>query len=129
MSFPDTIAVCLDEDKSILTCFYNDHSFYIWDIKNERTIKKRDSHMYHSGCGWGIETYSRTNTSPSMLRHLTCITCSSDNTIRFWSLNHGEVDSYFAPSPTANIFSRQLMKIVYLDDDCSKLCDSQTTQG
>ncbi|CAF2141219.1 unnamed protein product [Rotaria magnacalcarata] len=128
MSFPDTIAVCLDEDKSVLTCFYNDHSFYIWDIKNERTIKKRDSHMYHSGCGWGIETYFRTSTSPSMLRHLTCITCSSDNTIRFWSLNHGEADSYFAPSPAANIFSRQLMKIVYLDDDCSKLCDSQTTQ-
>jgi hypothetical protein len=55
MSFPDTIAVYLDEDKSVLTCFYNDHSFYIWDIKNERSIKKRDSHMYHSGCGWGIE--------------------------------------------------------------------------
>ncbi|CAF3454137.1 unnamed protein product, partial [Rotaria sp. Silwood1] len=128
MSFPDTIAVCLDEDKSMLTCFYNDHSFYIWDIKNERSIKKRDSHMYHSGCGWGIETYSRTNTSPSILRHLTCITCSSDNTIRFWSLNHGEADSYFAPSPAANIFSRQLMKIVYLDEDYSKLCDSQTTQ-
>jgi hypothetical protein len=55
MSFPDTIAVCLDEDKSVLTCFYNDHSFYIWDIKNDRSIKKHDSHMYHSGCGWGIE--------------------------------------------------------------------------
>ncbi|CAF1232697.1 unnamed protein product [Rotaria sordida] len=128
MCFPDTIAVCLDEDKSMLTCFYNDHSFYIWDIKNEQSIKKRDSHMYHSGCGWGIETYSRTSISPSILRHLTCITCSSDNTIRFWSLNHGEADSYFAPSPAANIFSRQLMKIVYLDEDYSKLCDSQTTQ-
>ncbi|CAF1144497.1 unnamed protein product [Adineta steineri] len=128
MCFPDTIAVCLDEDKSMLTCFYNDHSFYIWDIKNEKSIKKRDSHMYHSGCAWGIETYSRTNSSPSILRHLTCITCSSDNTIRFWSLNHGEADSYFAPSPVANIFSRQLMKIVYLDEDYSKLCDIQTTQ-
>ncbi|CAF2516221.1 unnamed protein product [Rotaria sp. Silwood2] len=128
MCFPDTIAVCLDEDKSVLTCFYNDHSFYIWDIKNERSIKKRDSYMYHSGCGWGIETYSRTSTSPSILRHLTCITCSSDNTIRFWSLNNGEADSYFAPSPAANIFSRQLMKVVYLDEDYSKLCDSQTIQ-
>ena len=72
MSFPDTIAVCLDEDKSLvcehfsdiedkfrfhfqLTCFYNDHSFYIWDIENKRSVKKRDSHLYHSGCGWGIE--------------------------------------------------------------------------
>ncbi|CAF3449624.1 unnamed protein product [Rotaria sp. Silwood1] len=128
MSYPDTIAVCLDEDKSVLTCFYNDHSFYIWDIKNERSIKKRDSHLYHSGCGWGIETYSRTNTSPSILRHLSCITCSSDNSIRFWSLNHNETDSYFTSSSSSNIFSRQLMKIVYLDDDYSKLCDSQATQ-
>jgi hypothetical protein len=36
-------------------CFYNDHSFYIWDIDNKRSVKKRDSHLYHSGCGWGIE--------------------------------------------------------------------------
>ena len=27
------------------------------------------------------------------------------------------------------MFSRQLMKIVYLDEDYSKLCDSQTIQG
>lgn len=76
-----------------------------------------------------LQTYSKTSSTPSFLRHLSCITCSSDNTIRFWSLNHGEADSYFAPSPVANIFSRQLMKIVYLDEDYSKLCDSQTTQG
>ncbi|CAF0943275.1 unnamed protein product [Rotaria sordida] len=133
MSFPDTIAICLDEDKSVLTCFYNDHSFYIWDIKNERSIKKRDSHLYHSGCGWEIETYSKTNTPSSILRHLSFITCSSDNSIRFWSLNHKETDSHFTSSSSSsslssNIFSRQLMKIVYLDDDYSKLCDSQTTQ-
>lgn len=104
--------------------------------------------MFHSDCGWGIEvqrtnlnflhqfsffcflqTYSKTNSTPSFLRHLSLITCSSDNTIRFWSLNNGEVESYFGPSPVANIFSRQLMKIVYLDEDYSKLGDSQTTQG
>lgn len=27
------------------------------------------------------------------------------------------------------MFSKQLMKIVYLDEDYSKLCDGQTTQG
>ncbi|UJR30309.1 hypothetical protein I4U23_017846 [Adineta vaga] len=128
-SFPDTIAICLDEDKSVLTCFYNDHSFYIWDIKNERSIKKHDSHMYHSGCGWGIETYSRTSTSPSILRQLSCITCSSDNSIRFWTLNHNDTDSYMmSSSSSSNIFSKQLMKIVYLDDDYTKLCDTQSTQ-
>ncbi|CAF1482975.1 unnamed protein product [Adineta ricciae] len=128
-SFPDTIAVCLDEDKSVLTCFYNDHSFYIWDIRNERSVKKRDSHMYHSGCGWGIETYSKTATSPAILRQLSCITCSSDNSVRFWTLNHNDTDSYTSSSSaTSNIFSRQLLKIVYLDDDHTKLCDTQSTQ-
>ncbi|CAF3325604.1 unnamed protein product [Rotaria socialis] len=136
MSFPDTIAICLDEDKSVLACFYNDHSFYVWDLVNERSIKKRDSHLYHSGCGWGIETYSRTNTTSSIPRNLSCITCSSDNSIRFWSLNHSENDSHSTPSSSSsssssyssNIFSRQLIKIIYLDNDYSKLCDSQTTQ-
>ena len=64
------------------------------------------------------------HTSPSIYRNLSCITCSSDNTIRFWTLNNHQIDL-----TSSNIFSRQLMKIVYLDDDYSKLCDSQTTQG
>ncbi|CAM2725364.1 unnamed protein product [Rotaria socialis] len=128
ISFPDTIAVCLDEDKSLLTCFYNDHSFYIWDIKNERSIEKRVSHLYHSGCGWGIETYAWTSASPSIFRPLTFITCSSDNTVRFWSLNHDETDSNFTSSQAANRVGRELMKIVYLEEDYSKLCDSPRTQ-
>ncbi|CAF4101830.1 unnamed protein product [Rotaria magnacalcarata] len=128
ISFPDTIVVCLDEDKSLLTCFYNDHSFYIWNIKNEQSIEKLVSHMYHSGCASGIETYSWTSTSPSTLRPLSFITCSSDNTVRFWSLNHDETDSSFASSQAANIVRRELMKIVYLEEDYSKLCDTQATQ-
>ncbi|CAF2007169.1 unnamed protein product [Rotaria magnacalcarata] len=128
ISFPDTIAVCLDQDKSLLTCFYNDHSFYIWDIKNERSVEKRVSHMYHSGCCWGIETYAWASASPSILRPLTFITCSSDNTVRFWSLNHDETDSNLTPSQAANRVGRELMKIIYLEEDYSKLCDSQRTQ-
>ena len=56
------------------------------------------------------------------------MTCSSDNTVRFWSLNSNAsiVDSLPGSS---NIFSRQLIKILYLDEDHSKLCDTQTVQG
>ena len=70
-----------------------------------------------------MKTYSRPNSisTGSALTNLSCITCSSDNSIRFWSLNSHPTSS--------NIFSRQLMKIIYLDEDFSKLCDSQTIQG
>lgn len=32
--FPDPIALAYDELNMNLTCVYNDHSLYIWDIKN-----------------------------------------------------------------------------------------------
>ncbi|CAF0798616.1 unnamed protein product [Didymodactylos carnosus] len=126
--FPDAIALCLDEDNSIVTCFYSDHSFYIWDITYEESVKKLDSHLYHSACGWSIEPYSTQfqmfSLSP-LLQHLSFITCSSDNSIRFWSLNSSTTTLL---SKSTNIFSKELMKIIYLDDDHSKLCDSQTSQ-
>ncbi|CAF3849173.1 unnamed protein product, partial [Rotaria sordida] len=128
ISFPNTIAVCLDENKSLLTCFYNDHSFYIWNIRNGREIEKRDCYMYHSACIWGIETYSIRSTSPATFNRLSFITCSADNTVRFWSLGHNETRSTFASLPVENVLNRHLMKIIYLDEDYSKLCDNPTTQ-
>ncbi|CAF0967394.1 unnamed protein product [Adineta steineri] len=87
-----------------ITCFYNDHSFYIWDIKNRESIEKRENHMYHSACGWAIETCSRTD-------QLALITSSSDNTVRFWPLNHNEIDE-------------TLMKIIYLKNKNDSKQDS-----
>ncbi|CAF3713690.1 unnamed protein product, partial [Rotaria sordida] len=129
IAFPDTIAICLDEAKSLITCFYNDHSFYICDIKNERSIEKRNSHMYHSGCVWAIETYSLSSALSSSNPHqLPFITCSSDDTVRFWSLNNNTPDLCSVSLQVANIGCKQLTKIVYLDEDCSNLCHRQTTQ-
>ncbi|CAF5028231.1 unnamed protein product [Rotaria sp. Silwood1] len=129
ISFPNTIAICLDENKSLLTCFYNDHSFYTWNIRNGQLIEKRNCYMYHSACVWGIETYSVRSTSLAISNRLKFITCSADNTVRFWSLNHNETRSAFASSSVENVSNGHLMKIIYLDEDYSKLCDNQTTQG
>ncbi|CAF3894407.1 unnamed protein product, partial [Rotaria sp. Silwood1] len=128
ISFPNTIAICLDENKSLLTCFYNDHSFYTWNIRNGQLIEKRNCYMYHSACVWGIETYSVRSTSLAISNRLKFITCSADNTVRFWSLNHNETRSAFASSSVENVSNGHLMKIIYLDEDYSKLCDNQTTQ-
>ena len=37
---PDCIALCYDTFDLILTAFYNDHSFYVWDIKDLTQVKK-----------------------------------------------------------------------------------------
>ncbi|CAF4370189.1 unnamed protein product, partial [Adineta steineri] len=55
-------------------------------------------------CGWTIETCSQTN-------QLALITSSSDNTVRFWSLNHNEIDE-------------TLMKIIYLKNKNDSKQDS-----
>lgn len=38
-----------------LTCVYNDHSLYTWDVKDIKRIGKTWSSLYHSTCVWGIE--------------------------------------------------------------------------
>ncbi|CAF4294442.1 unnamed protein product, partial [Rotaria sordida] len=116
ISFPNTIAVCLDENKSL-------------NIRNGQEIEKRDCYMYHSECVWGIETYSIRSTSSATFNRLSFITCSADNTVRFWSIDQNETRSNFASSPVENVLNRHLMKIIYLDEDYSKLCDNPTTQA
>ena len=38
-----------------LTCVYNDHSLYTWDMKDMKMIGKTWSSLYHSTCVWGVE--------------------------------------------------------------------------
>lgn len=38
-----------------LTCVYNDHSIYIWDVKDIKKIGKISSFLYHNSCVWGVE--------------------------------------------------------------------------
>ncbi|CAF1523360.1 unnamed protein product [Adineta ricciae] len=111
ISFPDVIAICVDEVKSSLACFYSDHSFYLWDITNKQSVGKRDVHMYHSGRGWAMETHSRRTDQ------LALITTSSDNTVRCWSLNEEKTDVYSASSQSDNKISEQLMKMIYIPSD------------
>lgn len=36
--YPDTIAIVYDEVHKKLTCVYNDHSLYVWDIHDIRKV-------------------------------------------------------------------------------------------
>ena len=36
--YPDTIAVAFDEPNHKITAVYNDHSMYIWDVKDIKRV-------------------------------------------------------------------------------------------
>lgn len=53
--YPDTVAISIDDEACKLTCIYNDHSLYIWDIHDIKRIGKCRSFLYHSAAIWGVE--------------------------------------------------------------------------
>lgn len=36
--YPDAIALAFDERNYKLSCIYNDHSFYIWDVRDIKRV-------------------------------------------------------------------------------------------
>ncbi len=121
--FPDTIAMVFDEPRSRVSCVYNDHSLYIWDLRDIRRVGKSHSFLYHSACIWGVETvpsqnYLKTNVSNKL--PLDCfLTCSSDDTIRVWGLDDcGNNEIY-----RRNIYSKELLKVLYIDEELSYIKD------
>ena len=48
------------------------------------------------------------------------VTCSSDNTVRIWSMNNSK---HQTSKLQRNIYSKELMKIIYIDNDLSVLCE------
>lgn len=127
--FPDTIACVFDEDRTKLSCVYNDHSLYVWDVRDIGRVGKSHSFLYHSACIWGVETVpfnynttkSNTNTNLSN-NHLPSdcfLTCSSDDTIRVWELEGCENTEVFR----RNIYSKDLLKVAYIDDELNFIKD------
>lgn len=37
--YPDTIAVSFDENNHKVTAVYNDHSMYVWDVKDIKRVR------------------------------------------------------------------------------------------
>ncbi|KAG1714748.1 Mitogen-activated protein kinase-binding protein 1 [Nymphon striatum] len=120
--YPDTVALTYDEINKKVTCIYNDHSIYTWEVKDLKKIGKGSSYLYHSACIWGIEMYPQVGEDCKfVLPPGSFVTCSSDDTVRIWNL-----DSHMV-SDTAykrNYYSNELLKILYMDDDLAYLCDS-----
>ncbi|NXA24049.1 MABP1 protein, partial [Ibidorhyncha struthersii] len=120
--YPDTIALTFDPTNQWLSCVYNDHSLYVWDVKDPKKVGKVYSALYHSSCVWNIEMYPEVkDTNQPCLPPGSFITCSSDNTIRLWNT---ESSNIHGTALHRNILSNDLMKIIYVDDNTQVLLDT-----
>ncbi|XP_016314637.1 WD repeat-containing protein 62 isoform X2 [Sinocyclocheilus anshuiensis] len=122
--YPDTLALTFDPVTRHLTCVYNDHSVYVWDVRDVRSVGKVYSALYHSGCVWSVETYPELeDSSAACLSPGSFLTCSSDNTIRLWKSDSGH-------SLRHNLYSQDIVRIVYVDDDTQYLkAEAEKAEG
>ncbi|XP_076618757.1 WD repeat domain 62 isoform X3 [Colletes latitarsis] len=119
--YPDAIALAFDERNNKLTCVYNDHSIYVWDVRDIRRVGKSHSFLYHSACIWGVEMYPTGTDSIGSMPGGSFVTCSSDDTIRVWNL-----EKDVSPTDTIykrNIYSNELLKVLYVDTELTYLKD------
>lgn len=53
--YPDAIAVSYDPVSHWLSCVYNDHSVYVWDVRDVDSAVKVHSALFHTACVWDLE--------------------------------------------------------------------------
>uniref|UniRef100_A0A671TTI9 Mitogen-activated protein kinase binding protein 1 n=1 Tax=Sparus aurata TaxID=8175 RepID=A0A671TTI9_SPAAU len=116
--YPDTVAVTYDPTNRWLSCVYNDHSVYVWDVRDLRDPRRAGklySALYHSSCVWSLEVRGEVRLPSGSF-----LSCSSDNTIRLWSIDGVNVIN-------RNILSHDLQKVIYVDENITSLLDTEST--
>ncbi|XP_067306204.1 WD repeat-containing protein 62 isoform X2 [Pseudorasbora parva] len=127
--YPDTLALTFDPVTRHLTCVYNDHSVYVWDVRDIRNVGKVYSALYHSGCVWSVETYPELEDSSACLSPGSFLTCSSDNTIRLWKSESPQSHSS-GIGLRHNLYSQDIARIVYVDSDTQYLkAEAEKAEG
>ncbi|GAB0206260.1 WD repeat-containing protein 62 [Grus japonensis] len=119
LAYPDTIALAYDACNRWLSCVYKDHSVYVWDVGDLRNVRKVWSDLFHSSFVWSVEVYPEFEERRSCLPPGSFLTCSSDNTIRAWTLESGSVRPV-----QGNAYSTTLLNVVYVDNNTQHLQDS-----
>ncbi|XP_039768110.1 WD repeat-containing protein 62, partial [Ornithorhynchus anatinus] len=116
--YPDTVALAFDPCRRWLSCVYKDHSVYVWDVGDLKKAGKVWSNLFHSSYVWNVEVYPEFEDQRACLPSGSFLTCSSDNTIRFWN-----VDGDTRAGDPGNGFSHDLLKVVYVENDIEHLQD------
>ncbi|KAM6968586.1 mitogen-activated protein kinase-binding protein 1 [Tautogolabrus adspersus] len=125
--YPDTMALTFDPSSHWLSCVYNDHSVYVWDVRDLRDPRKAGklySALYHSSCVWSLEVYPEGGRGGGEggLPPGSFLSCSSDNTIRLWNLDGNNVLN-------RNILSHDLQKVIYVEENISCLLDTESSSS
>ncbi|KAM4542493.1 mitogen-activated protein kinase-binding protein 1 isoform 2-T2 [Odontesthes bonariensis] len=120
--YPDTVAVTYDPTNRWLSCVYNDHSVYVWDVRDLQDLRRAGklySALYHSSCVWSLEVYTEgRGRGEVQIPPGSFLSCSSDNTIRLWNIDGHDVLH-------RNILSHDLQKIIYVDNNVTSLLDTE----
>ncbi|KAM3602699.1 uncharacterized protein V6R79_009223 [Siganus canaliculatus] len=115
--YPDTIAVTYDPCSRWLSCVYNDHSVYVWDVKDANRVGKVHSALFHAACVWDLEIFPDVPGEVGAgLSSGAFLSCSADNTIRLWRMDDW--------THSQNILSSDLLNIIYMDGNTGALLDS-----
>ncbi|XP_013885738.1 mitogen-activated protein kinase-binding protein 1 [Austrofundulus limnaeus] len=118
--FADVIALQYDSVGRWLSCVYNDHSLYVWDVREVHRVKKVTSALFHAACVWDLELFPDVpEESAAGLSSGSFLTCSADNTIRMWHME----DPTQRRVQSQNILSHDLLNIIYVDGNTSILLD------
>ncbi|KAI8367338.1 hypothetical protein BD560DRAFT_399934, partial [Blakeslea trispora] len=141
--YPDAVSMVYDANAHRLTCVYSDRSLYVWDIRDLKKIGKYRSFIFHSDCVWGVEPCPNIEREDNAIPLNSFATFSGDGTVRIWNLDnpiHNSTSSSTSPissqslnhtcmSPSSstavgshrrNIYSRELVKMLYVDPDAAE---------
>ncbi|KAI7888195.1 uncharacterized protein EV154DRAFT_469419 [Mucor mucedo] len=144
--YPDAVAMVYNESSQRVVCVYGDRSLYVWDIRDLNKIGKYRSFIFHSDCVWGVEPCPNIERDDNAIPLNSFATFSADGTVRIWNLDtpihttSSTSSSPLSPPPPVNgqngilspssstvvgshrrnIYSRELIKMIYVDPDAVK---------
>uniref|UniRef100_A0A3P8UIG2 Mitogen-activated protein kinase-binding protein 1-like n=1 Tax=Cynoglossus semilaevis TaxID=244447 RepID=A0A3P8UIG2_CYNSE len=120
--YPAAVAVTYDPINHWLSCVYNDHSLYVWDVRDVSEVEKVHSALFHGGCVWDLEVFPDVpGEMESGLSSGTFLSCSADDTIRFWHIE----DCLQPRVHFQNVLSGDLLNIIYIDGNTAALLDPE----
>ncbi|TWW69079.1 mitogen-activated protein kinase-binding protein 1-like [Takifugu flavidus] len=118
--YPDAIAVTFDPASHWLSCVYNDHSLYVWDVKDVNRVGKVHSALFHASCVWDLEMFpDLPDKVGSGSSSGVFLSCSADNTIRLWHMDES--------TRSQNILSTDLQNVIYVSGNATALLDPDCT--
>uniref|UniRef100_UPI003AAF42A3 mitogen-activated protein kinase-binding protein 1-like n=1 Tax=Centroberyx gerrardi TaxID=166262 RepID=UPI003AAF42A3 len=121
--YPDSIAVTYDPVSHWLSCVYNDHSLYVWDVRDVHRVGKVHSALFHAASVWDLQTFPEVpGGSDAGLSSGVFLSCSADNTIRLWCMD-GWMQTQIH---TQNVLSNDLLNIIYMDGSTAALLDTES---